>query len=157
MADDVLLNLAADIVSAHVGNNPVSVGDLPGLIRSVYGSLAGLGQQAETPPPKPEPAVSIRASVKPDTIACLECGAQFKMLKRHLATDHGLTPAEYRSRWKLGTDYPMVAPNYAAMRKALAVKIGLGRKPGQTRQSEAETKPAPEPSRRRKLSIAQAV
>ncbi len=156
MADETLLTLAADIVSAHVGNNSVAVGDLPGLIQSVYSALAGLGQSAEAPPAMPEPAVSIRSSVKPDTIVCLECGAKLKMLKRHLGTDHDLTPAEYRSRWKLGADYPMVAPNYAAMRKDLAVKIGLGRKPGQTRKSASEAKPAPKSPRRKKLSIAQA-
>jgi predicted transcriptional regulator len=97
------------------------------LIQSVYTSLAGLGQ-APAPVEKREPAVSVRSSVKADAITCLECGAKMKMLKRHLSTDHGLSPAEYRTRWHLAADYPMVAPDYAAKRKELAVKIGLGRK-----------------------------
>ena len=127
MTDETLLTLAADIVSAHVSNNTVSPTDLPRLIQSVYGSLAGLGKEAPVEE-KREPAVSIRASVKPDALTCLECGAKMKMLKRHLASDHGLTPVEYRARWNLGADYPMVAADYAARRKELAVKIGLGRK-----------------------------
>lgn len=131
MADEVLLTLAAEIVSAHVSNNPVTASELPGLIQSVYGSLAGLGQEVQAPPAVQEPAVSIRSSVKPDAIACLECGAKMKMLKRHLATNHALTPAKYRAKWNLASDYPMVAPSYAATRKELALKIGLGRKPGQ--------------------------
>jgi predicted transcriptional regulator len=109
MADETLLTLAADIVSAHVSHNAVAADQLPVLIQSVYASLAGLGRR----PPveeKREPAVSVRSSVKADAIACLECGAKMKMLKRHLSTDHGLSPAEYRSRWNLAADYPMVAP-----------------------------------------------
>jgi predicted transcriptional regulator len=128
LADETLLTLAADIVSAHVGHNNVAVDELPGLIQSVYASLADLGKPVETVPEKRAPAVSIRASVKPDALTCLECGAKMKMLKRHLAGDHGLTPAEYRSSWGLASDYPMVTPDYAARRKELAVKIGLGRK-----------------------------
>ncbi|WP_068080547.1 MucR family transcriptional regulator [Novosphingobium rosa] len=128
MANETLLTLAADIVSAHVSNNTVSNDDLPRLIQSVYGSLQGLGQEAPVEH-KPEPAVSVRASLKSDTLTCLDCGTKMKMLKRHLATDHGLSPAEYRARWGLNADYPMVAPDYAARRKELAVKIGLGRKP----------------------------
>jgi predicted transcriptional regulator len=139
MTDETLLTLAADIISAHVSNNTVSPADLPRLIQSVYGSLAGLGQE-EPVEEKREPAVSIRASVKADALTCLECGAKMKMLKRHLASDHGLTPADYRSRWGLGADYPMVAADYAARRKELAVKIGLGRK------QKAVEAPAPEPT-----------
>jgi predicted transcriptional regulator len=129
MADETLLTLAADIVSAHVSHNTVAATDLPTLIRSVYDSLSTLGQAPEPVEEKREPAVSVRSSVKPDAIACLECGAKLKMLKRHLSTDHNLTPAEYRARWNLPASYPLVAPDYAAKRKELAVKIGLGRKP----------------------------
>ncbi|MDE2563011.1 MAG: MucR family transcriptional regulator [Sphingomonadales bacterium] len=151
MADETLLTLAADIVSAHVSNNALSADQLPVLIQSVYTSLAGLGQEPEPVEEKRQPAVSIRASVKPDAIACLECGAKMKMLKRHLATDHGLTPDEYRTRWKLAADYPMVAPDYAARRKELAVKIGLGRKPG---QKVAKAAAKPKAPGRKKLGVA---
>lgn len=92
-------------------------------------SLAALGQISAAEEVTLEPAVSVPASVKPDLLVCLDCGAKMKMIKRHLNTDHGLTPAEYRSRWNLNSNYPMVAPDYAAKRKELAVKIGLGRKP----------------------------
>lgn len=126
MANETLLTLAADIISAHVSNNMVSTDSLPGLITSVYDSLAGLGQVPEPAEDVLTPAVSLRASVKPDAITCLECGKKFKMLKRHLSTDHQLTPEEYRKRWSLPADYPVVAKNYAEKRKELAVKIGLG-------------------------------
>lgn len=129
MADETLLDHVADIVSAHVSNNSVSAADLPGLIQSVYASLAALGQAPEPVEEKLTPAVSIRASVKPDAVTCLECGEKMKMLKRHLGTEHGMTPADYRARWNLPADYPMVAPDYAAKRKELALRIGLGRKP----------------------------
>jgi predicted transcriptional regulator len=128
---DVLLALVSDIVSAHVGNNTVASGELPGLIVNVYGALAGLGEPIVETVARPDPAVSVRASVKSDHIVCLEDGKKMKMLKRHLMTDHGMTPEQYRQRWKLAPDYPMVAPKYAAQRSDLAKKIGLGRKPGQ--------------------------
>lgn len=137
MPDEILLDHVADIVSAHVSNHSVSAADLPGLIQSVYASLAALGQAPAPIEEKLTPAVSVRASVKPDAIACLECGSKFKMLKRHLGTDHNMNPAEYRQRWNLPSDYPMVAPEYAAMRGELAKKIGLGRKLG------VKVKPAP--------------
>jgi predicted transcriptional regulator len=127
--DETLLALTADIVSAHVSNNSVAVGDVPGLIARVHGALAGLGGEAPIVEPQQQPAVSVRASVKPDFIVCLEDGKKLKMLKRHLMTHYQLTPAEYRAKWNLPADYPMVAPNYAEQRKALALKIGLGRKP----------------------------
>lgn len=139
MADETLLTLAADIVSAHVSHNAVAADQLPVLIQSVYTSLAGLGQAPAPVEEKREPAVSVRSSVKADAITCLECSAKMKMLKRHLSTDHGLSPAEYRTRWNLAADYPMVAPDYAAKRKELAVKIGLGRKP----KVVTEVAPAP--------------
>ena len=130
--NEMLITLTADIVTAHVANNNVEVDALPTLINSVYGALSGLGttQKVEE---KPEPAVSIRASVKKDRIVCLECGKDQKMLKRHLSTAHGLTTDEYRERWGLAADYPMVAPDYSERRRDLAKQIGLGRKPGQKR------------------------
>ncbi|MXO71760.1 MucR family transcriptional regulator [Alteraurantiacibacter buctensis] len=126
----MLITLTADIITAHVVNNEVDGSALPGLISSVYGALAGLGTPAVVEQ-KPEPAVSIRASVKADHIVCLECGQKMKMLKRHLSTDHGLSPDEYKERFGLSADYPLVAPDYAQKRRELAKKIGLGRKPGQ--------------------------
>ncbi|HEX8644150.1 MAG TPA: MucR family transcriptional regulator [Allosphingosinicella sp.] len=125
---EALVSLTADIVSAHVSNNSVAVSDLPTLIQNVHTALAGLGQVQEEPPAKQEPAVSIRSSIKPDFVVCLEDGLKMKMLKRHLMTDHQLTPDQYRQKWGLGPDYPMVAPNYAEQRRALAKKIGLGTK-----------------------------
>ena len=131
--NETLITLTSDIVAAHVTNNSVSVGDLPALITNVYSALAGLGQSAPAVETPPEPAVSVRASVKPDHIVCLEDGKKLKMLKRHLMTHYNLTPEQYRARWNLPADYPMVAPNYAEKRRELAKKIGLGRKPGTKR------------------------
>jgi predicted transcriptional regulator len=125
---EALVALTADIVSAHVSNNSVAVNDLPTLIQNVHGALSGLGKAPEAPPAKQEPAVSVRASIKPDYVVCLEDGLKMKMLKRHLMTDHQLTPDQYRQKWGLGADYPMVAPNYAEQRRTLAKKIGLGTK-----------------------------
>jgi predicted transcriptional regulator len=127
---ETFITLTADIVAAHVSNNSVAVSDLPILIANVHGALVGLGGPAPVPQAKLEPAVSIRASVKPDYIVCLDDGKKLKMLKRHLMTHYGITPDEYRAKWGLPADYPMVAPNYAEQRRNLAVKIGLGRKPG---------------------------
>ncbi len=126
--DETLVTLTADIVAAHVSNNSVSVSDLPTLIANVHGALAGLGRAAAEPEVKQEPAVSIRASVKPDYIVCLEDGKKLKMLKRHLMTHYQMTPEQYRAKWNLPADYPMVAPNYAEQRRSLAKKIGLGTK-----------------------------
>lgn len=154
MADEALLTLASDIVAAHVSHNAVGVDQLPELIQSVYTSLAGLGQAPASVEEKREPAVSVRSSVKPDAVACLECGAKMKMLKRHLSTDHGLTPSEYRKRWNLAADYPMVAPEYAAKRKALAVKIGLGRKPKAVDEADPAPGAKPKATRRKKLTVA---
>jgi predicted transcriptional regulator len=128
--NETLITLTSDIVAAHVSNNPVAVGELGTLISSVYGALAGLGQVVVVEEKMPEPAVSIRSSIKPDYITCLEDGKKLKMLKRHLMTHYNLTPDQYRARWNLPADYPMVAPNYAEKRRELAKKIGLGRKPG---------------------------
>ncbi|WP_209348040.1 MucR family transcriptional regulator [Pontixanthobacter sp. CEM42] len=130
---ETLITLTSDIVAAHVSNNNVDGEELPSLITNVYGALAGLGQDEDPVEERPEPAVSIRASVKKDYIVCLEDGKKFKMLKRHLMTEYNMTPDEYRARWDLPSDYPMVAPSYSETRRDLAKKIGLGRKPGQKR------------------------
>lgn len=132
-SNETLLTLTADIVAAHVSNNSVGVSDVAGLIERVHGALAGLGEAAAEPEVELKPAVSVRASVKPDYIVCLEDGKKLKMLKRHLMTHYQMTPEQYRAKWNLPTDYPMVAPNYAEQRRDLAKKIGLGRKPGQKR------------------------
>lgn len=144
-----LLTLTADIVSAHVANNSVAVSDLQLLIANVHGSLAGLGTEpAPAPKEEQKPAVTVRTSVKPDYIVCLEDGKKLKMLKRHLRTHYQLTPDAYRAKWKLPADYPMVAPNYAELRRGLAKKIGLGRK-GRGAAPRPEPEPAvPAPKRR---------
>lgn len=125
-----LIEPTAMIVSAFAANNAVDADALPGLISNVHGALAGSLNPPPAEDPKPEPAVSIRASIKPDYIVCLEDGKKLKMLKRYLRTNFNMTPEEYRARWGLPADYPMVAPNYAEKRAELAKKIGLGRKPG---------------------------
>ena len=129
MADDKpsaeLLELTTKIVGAHVSHNAMPAAHLPRLIATVHETLATLG-----PEPKPKPAVSIKQSVKPEYIVCLEDGTEHKMLKRHLKTAHGMTPHDYRKRWGLPRDYPLVSSNYAAVRSKLAKKIGLGRKRG---------------------------
>ena len=124
---ETLVTLTADIVAAHVSNNSVAISDIPLIIRSVHDALAGLGTKV-APEVKQEPAVSIRASVKPDYIVCLEDGKKLKMLRRHLMTHYGMTPDDYRAKWNLPKDYPMVSPNYAEKRRALALEIGLGTK-----------------------------
>src|SRR5512134_1744474 len=111
--DDSLITLTADIVSAHVSNNSVAVNDLPTLIQNVHQALSALGSTRQEPEAKQEPAVSIRSSIKPDYIVCLEDGKKLKMLKRHLMTHYQMTPDQYRQKWGLNADYPMVAPNYA--------------------------------------------
>jgi predicted transcriptional regulator len=126
--DEMLITLTSDIVAAHVTNNTVAVSDLPVLIQNVYSALAGLSATPAAPEVKLEPAVSIRSSIKPDYIVCLEDGKKLKMLKRHLMTHYQMTPDDYRAKWGLPLDYPMVAPNYAEQRRTLAKKIGLGTK-----------------------------
>ena len=123
----MLVTLTADIVAAHVSNNSVAVSDISLVIRTVHDALSGLGGAVE-PEVQQEPAVSIRASVKPDHIVCLEDGKKFKILRRHLATEHDMTPDEYRAKWNLPKDYPLVAPAYAEKRRALAKAIGLDTK-----------------------------
>ena len=132
MSDQVaadVLGLTAQIVSAHVSNNQLGTDALRSLIQSVYRSLSSAGEVEAAPAPAQTPAVPIKKSVFPDYIVCLEDGKKLKMLKRHLQTSYRLSPDEYRSKWRLPRDYPMVAPNYAATRSALAKNIGLGRKP----------------------------
>lgn len=125
---EALITLTAEIVAAHVSNNSVAVSDLPVLISNVHGALAALGGPVVEPEVKQEPAVSVRSSIKPDFIVCLEDGKKLKMLKRHLMTHYQMTPEQYRAKWNLPADYPMVAPNYAEQRRTLAKKIGLGTK-----------------------------
>ncbi|MBO6785051.1 MAG: MucR family transcriptional regulator [Alphaproteobacteria bacterium] len=122
-----LLKLTADIVAAHVSNNKLAASDLPQLIAQVHASLADTGGAARAPQ-RPTPAVPVKKSVTPDHIVCLEDGKKLKMLKRHLKTSYDLTPEQYRERWGLPADYPMVAPNYAKKRSQLAKKIGLGKR-----------------------------
>jgi predicted transcriptional regulator len=129
---ETLITLTSDIVAAHVSNNNVAVEDVASLIHNVYGALSDLGGKVVVEA-KPEPAVSVRASIKPDYIVCLEDGKKLKMLKRYLKTNFDMTPEQYRARWNLPADYPMVAPAYAEKRRELAKEIGLGRKPGQRR------------------------
>ena len=124
-----LLELTTEIVSSHVANNPVAIRDIPDLIRQVYGTLTTIDQGPSAQADRPQPAVPIKRSITPDHIICLEDGRKLKMLKRHLKTAYNMTPEDYRERWGLPADYPMVAPNYARQRSNLAKKIGLGRKP----------------------------
>lgn len=131
--EDTLLTLTADIVAAHVSNNSVAVNDLPNLIQNVHSALSGISGNGAAVEPKPEPKVSIRSSIKPDYIVCLEDGKKLKMLKRHLMTHYSMTPDQYRQKWGLSADYPMVAPNYAEQRRTLAKSIGLGTKRRRTR------------------------
>ncbi|MPY69352.1 MAG: transcriptional regulator [Alphaproteobacteria bacterium] len=140
MADDTpnpatqpdVLRMAVEVASAYLGNNSVPAGQVPEVINTIYTSLNALnGQVAQGSAEPPKPAVSIRRSVHPDYIICLEDGKKLKMLKRHLRAAYGMTPDEYRAKWNLPADYPMVAPNYAEQRSAFAKKIGLGRKKGE--------------------------
>ncbi|HEV8680953.1 MAG TPA: MucR family transcriptional regulator [Stellaceae bacterium] len=121
-----LLALTTEIVAAHVSNNTLALNDLPSLINQVYNSLANIGAAPAVPAARPQPAVSIKKSVQPDYIVCLEDGKKLKMLKRHLKTAYNMSPEAYRERWGLAADYPMVAPNYAEQRSRLAKEIGLG-------------------------------
>ncbi len=135
MEKQAFLELTTKVVSSYVRHNPLPVDQLPGLIQQIHSTFHRLNEPT-TRPKKQTPAVPIKRSVQPDTITCLECGRSAKMLKRHLATAHGLTPEAFRQRWGLAADYPMVAPNYAKQRSSMARKIGLGtrrqRGPGST-------------------------
>jgi predicted transcriptional regulator len=136
-----LLNLATEIVSAYVSNNSVAIEGLSGLIQQVYKTLADVGSLCGASK-RPEPAVAINKSINPDFIICLEDGKKLKMLKRHLKTSYNMTPEEYRERWGLSPDYPMVAPNYAKQRSRLAMEIGLGTR------SRRKTKPTIETTKK---------
>lgn len=126
---EVLIELTADIVSAYVSNNPIPVGELPNLIGDVHTALGRLGSASQSPVnDKLKPAVNPKKSIHDDYIICLEDGKKFKSLKRHLATHYDLSPEQYREKWGLDPNYPMVAPNYAAARSQLAKQMGLGRK-----------------------------
>jgi len=129
-----LLELTTEIVAAHASNNSLSPGDLPQLIQDVFQTLSTVGNTSAVPE-KPRPAVSPKRSIFPDYIICLEDGKKLKMLKRHLKTAYNMTPDQYRDRWGLGSDYPMVAPNYAKHRSNLAKEIGLGTKPRKPKKS----------------------
>jgi predicted transcriptional regulator len=154
-----LVELTADIVAAHVSNNSVSVGDIANLVQQVHQALASLGEtQAAPEPQKKEPVVSVRASVKPDYIVCMECGKKQKTLKRHLQSAHGMSPNEYRKDYGLPDTYPMVAPQYAEMRRDMAKAIGLGsrgRAAKAAAPADAPAKPAPK-RRGRKPAAAEA-
>lgn len=153
-----LITLTADIVSAHVSNNSVPTAEVASLIQSIYSALGGLGTPAQEPAPeKPKGAVSARASIKPDFLISMIDGKPYKMLRRHIA-QHGYTPESYREAFGLARDYPMVASNYAEQRRALAHKIGLGRKPrGEAVEAEPAPAPTPAPKRRsRKAAAAEA-
>lgn len=152
MHNETTLTLTAEIASAYLSNNSLSAADVPNLITKVYVALGGVGNPEPDAVVELKPAVSIRSSVKPDAITCLDCGKKFKMLKRHLNVDHGMTPEAYRARWGLAKDYPVVAADYAAKRRGLAIQIGLGRKavpvPAKplkpTRKPRTKKVPAPE-------------
>lgn len=128
MTREDLLRITTKVVTAYVGNNTVTDTQIPEVIQTVYGSLEGISNGAQETKTKQKPAVPIKRSITPDHIICLEDGKQLKMLKRYLRTTHGLTPDEYRLKWGLPADYPMVAPNYAKKRSAFAKEIGLGKR-----------------------------
>ena len=144
MEQDNLIELTADVVSAYVSNNSIQSSDLPALISEIHAALhQTLGGPAEPEPEPQKPAVPIKKSVTPDYIICLDDGKKFKSLKRHIRTDYDMTPEDYRAKWGLPGDYPMVAPNYAKARSMLAKKMGLGRKPASSaKKKSARKKPA---------------
>lgn len=125
-----LLRMTAEVTAAYVGNNSLPAAQLPDVIKTIYSSISALDGGAPVGASGLKPIVPIKKSIAPDYIICLEDGKKLKMLKRHLRTSYGMTPEEYRIKWGLPADYPMVAPNYAEQRSAFAKKIGLGRKPG---------------------------
>ena len=135
-----LIRLTAQVAAAYVGNNPVPQAQLPEVIKLIYGSIAGLDHSPTAPAPGLKPMVPIKKSITPEYIVCLEDGKKLKMLKRHLRTAYGMTPEEYRMKWGLPPDYPMVAPNYAEQRSVFAKKIGLGRRPSGGRKSASRAR-----------------
>ena len=147
--DEQLIALTADIVSSHLANNTVAVGDVQNLIQQVHGALAALGVPAVEAPQEKVPVVSVRASVKPDYLVCMECGAKQKTLKRHLQTAHGMAPDQYRKDYGLPNDYPMVAPEYSERRSGMAKARGFGRKKAQAAPAAAPDQ-APKAARGRR-------
>jgi predicted transcriptional regulator len=152
-----LLELTADIVAAHLANNTVAVGDVPGLVQRVHEALATLGTSQEQKEPEAKPAVSVRSSVKPDHLVCLVCGSRQKTLRRHINVAHGLAPDDYRARYGLPAGYPMVAPDYTARRREIAHALGLGRNRKGARKAAAPAgsggdAEAPKPRRGRRKS-----
>jgi predicted transcriptional regulator len=131
------IHLTAKLVAAYLRKNHLATGDIVNLIRSTYATVADTASPEPAPVERPQPAVAARKSVTPDVIICLDCGSPQKMLKRHIGSAHGLTVDEYRAKWSLGADYPMVAPNYAAHRSELAIKIGLGHSRKQPKEQAA--------------------
>ena len=127
MSSGEILRMTSDVVAAYLHNNPLPTSELTAVIETVHGSLASLNNGAEAKPEPQKPAVSIKRSITPDYIVCLEDGKKLKMLKRHLRTTYDMSPEEYRAKWGLNAEYPMVAPNYAKQRSAFAKKIGLGK------------------------------
>lgn len=156
MDQEQLVSLTADIVAAHLTNNTVAIGDVANLIQQVHGSLSRLGQEKPAEPQAKSPMVSVRASVKPDYLVCMECGLKQTMLKRHLQTAHGMTPEQYRADYGLPRDYPMSAPNYSERRRTLAMAIGLGRKsaPAAAPEPASADAPAQKARKQRKASAA---
>lgn len=154
-ADLDLIEMAAEIVSAYVRNNSVPAHDLPNLLHSIHGALSGIvsGPKVEPVKEAPQPKVSVKRSVTDEFIVCLEDGRRFKSLKRHLHAEHGLSPQEYRAKWGLAKDYPMVAPAYASARSNLAKSLGLGRK-AVVKAPEPESDPAPVKKPRRRAAAA---
>lgn len=149
MEQNALIDLTAEIASNYVANNSLAADDLPSVITKIHSALASLGQVGQ-PAEKKSPAVSVRSSVKPDFIVCLEDGKKLKMLKRHLMTHYNMTPEEYRQRWNLPIDYPMVAPNYSEHRRALAKKSGLGAKKKEAPVAKAPAEVSGAPGTKRK-------
>jgi predicted transcriptional regulator len=141
----IIVEKTSEIVAAFVSNNETSTAELPTLIQAVHRALSGISSGAPEPEARKEPAVSVRRSVTPDYLICLEDGRKFKSLKRHLRTKYDMSPEDYRAKWGLAKDYPMVAPNYAAARSALAKNMGLGKggrqppKPTSTRAKRAKS------------------
>jgi predicted transcriptional regulator len=141
MTNEQLVELTADIVSAHVANNTVSVSDVANLVQRVHEALASLGTPAVEPQQDKVPVVSVRSSIKPDHLVCMECGRKQKTLKRHLQNAHGMSPDQYRADYGLPRDYPMVAPDYSKRRSEMAQAIGLGRRPRTEEGGTTESKP----------------
>jgi len=139
---DTLLAITANIVAAHVAANAVHASEVPGMIKAVHAALVGLGAPVASPAKQQEPAVAVRGSVKRDYLVSLESGKRMKMLKRYLMANYGMSPDDYRRKWNLPADYPMVAPNYADRRREMAKKIGLGKKPVQGSEASRDARPS---------------